>query len=386
MGIDLLEVARLRLRNQRVTGEKLKTAADVVAWLGCVQAQEYSLAKWSLGMRVPDGSLHDADVDAALAQGEILRTHILRPTWHFVAPADIRWIMRLTAPRILAGSAHRMRWLELDDDQVSRANEVMAGALEGGTQLTRPELQAELARAGLHPDGQRIAYMVMAAEMSCILASAAPRGAKQTYALLDDFTPPTAADRAPFDRDHALATLTLRYFTSHGPATIADFTWWSGISQADTKRGLAINATALEQVDVAGERFWWAGDRGGSADSPDSPSVHLMQAYDEYVVAYKSPRTPINVANLTTPAVLQRPPFYHAVFVDTQVTGLWRRLNADDGYRVETTMLRRLTPREQGAFDAELLRYSDFVQAPVALTAKVASPKRHDGAAISRPG
>ncbi|HEY5488896.1 MAG TPA: crosslink repair DNA glycosylase YcaQ family protein, partial [Candidatus Limnocylindrales bacterium] len=161
MEIDLLEVARLRLRNQRVTGEKLKTAADVVAWLGCVQSQEYSLAKWSLGMRVPDGSLHDTDVDAALAEGKILRTHILRPTWHFVAPADIRWIMRLTGPRILAGSAHRMRWLELDDDQVSRANEVMARALEGGKQLTRPELQAELARAGLHPDGQRIAYMVM---------------------------------------------------------------------------------------------------------------------------------------------------------------------------------------------------------------------------------
>ena len=115
----------------------------------------------------------------------------------------------------------------------------MARALEGGKHLTRPELQAELERAGLHPDGQRIAYMVMAAEMSCIIASAAPRGTKQTYALLDEFAPPTAADREPFDRDRALAQLVLRYFTSHGPATLPDFTWWSGISQADTKRGLA---------------------------------------------------------------------------------------------------------------------------------------------------
>lgn len=369
MGIDLLEVARLRLRNQRVTGEKLKTAADVVAWLGCVQAQEYSLAKWTLGVRVPEGSLHDADVDAALARGEILRTHILRPTWHFVAPADIRWIMRLTAPRVLAGSAHRMRWLELDDQTVAKANEVMARALEGGMQLTRLELQAELDRVGLHPTGQRIAYMVMAAEMDCILASAAPRGNKQTYTLLDEFAPPTAADREPFDRDRALAALTLRYFTSHGPATIGDFTWWSGISQGDTKRGLAINATALEQMDGAGEHFWWAGDRGGSADSPVSPTVHLMQAYDEYVVAYKSPRTPINVAGLTSPAVLQRPPFYHAVFVDSQVVGFWRRLNAGDGYRVETAMLRELDPRERDAFRAELERYSAFVQKPVAFSA-----------------
>ena len=365
MTIDLLEVARLRLRNQRVTGEKLKTAADVVAWLGCVQAQEYSLAKWSLGMRVAEGSLHDTDVDAALARGEILRTHILRPTWHFVAPADIRWIMRLTAPRVLSGSAHRMRFLELDDKQVSAANAVMVRALEGGKQLTRLELQAELERAGLHPTGQRIAYMVIAAEMDCILASAAPRGSKQTYALLDEFAPPTAADREPFDRDRALAALTVRYFTSHGPATIADFTWWSGISQANTKRGLAINGAALEQIDVAGEHFWWAGDRGGSAGSPISPTVHLMQAYDEYVVAYKSPRTPINVAGLTSPAVLQRPPFYHAVFIDTQIVGFWRRLNARDGYRVETTMLRSLNERERKAFEAELERYSAFVQVPV---------------------
>ena len=370
MSIDLLEVARLRLRNQRVTGEKLKTAADVVAWLGCVQAQEYPLAKWSLGMRVPEGSLHDTDVDAALAQGKILRTHILRPTWHFVAPVDIRWIMRLTAPRVLAGSAHRMRFLELDDDTVAKANEVMARALEGGRQLTRPELQQELDRAGLHPDGQRIAYMVMAAEMACILASAAPRGTKQTYALLDEFAPPTAADKKPFDRDRALAQITLRYFTSHGPATIADFTWWSGISQADTRRGLAINGSAIEQLHVAGEHFWWAGDRGGSADLPVSPTVHLMQAYDEYVVAYKSPRTPINVANLTSPAVLQRPPFYHVVFLDTQVVGFWRRLNAGDGYRVETTMLRELDPRQQKAFDAELERYSAFVQQPIELMSR----------------
>ncbi len=368
MPIDLLEVARLRLRNQRVTGERLKTAADVVAWLGCVQAQEYSLAKWSLGMRVPDGSLHDADVDAALARGEILRTHILRPTWHFVAPADIRDFMRLTGPRVLSGSAGRMRQLELDERQLSQAGEVMARALEGGKHLTRPELQVLLERAGLHPDGQRVAYMVMAAEMSCLIASAAPRGTKQTYALLDEFAPATAADNGPFDRDRALRALTLRYFTSHGPATVTDFTWWSGISQADTKRGLAINGPALQPLDVGGERYWWAGDRGGSAASiSPSPTVRLMQAYDEFVVAYKSPRTPINVAGLASPAVLQGLPFLHAIFVDTQVAGFWRRLTAKDGYLIETTMLRKLTPAENAALAAEVVRHAEFVERPVTL-------------------
>ncbi len=365
MAMDLLEVARLRLRNQRVTGQRLRTAAEVVQWLGCVQSQEISLAKWSLGMRVPEGSLHDADVDAALARGEILRTHLLRPTWHYVAPADIRTFMRLTAPRVLSGSAHRIRNLGLDDDQIRRSIDVIRRALEGGEQLTRLELLAELERAGLHPDGQRIAYIVMAAEMSLVIASGAPRpNNRHTYALLDDFAPPTAPDQQPFDRDRALAELTLRYFTSHGPATIADFTWWSGISQAETKRGLAINGSAVEAIDVVGETFWWAGDVGGSADPPPSPTVHLMQAYDEYVVAYKSPRTPINVAGLASPAVLQGLPFSHAIFVDTQVAGFWRRLKDGDGYRIETTMLRPLDDAERRALRTEVDRYAEFAQRP----------------------
>jgi hypothetical protein len=366
MPIDLLEIARLRLRNQRVTGEKLTTPEEVVAWLGCAQSQEVALAKWSLGMRLA-GAPRDADIDDALARGALLRTHILRPTWHYVAPADIRWIMRLTAPRVLAGTAGRVRNLELDDAQIAKSNDVITAALADGKQLTRLELQAELERAGLHPDGQRIAYLVMAAEMSLLIASGAPRDNKQTYALLDEFAPRTSADDQPFDRDAALEQLTLRYFTSHGPATIGDFTWWSGIGQSETKRGIEANGAALEQIDVAGERFWWAGDRGGSADPPPSPTVHLMQAYDEYVVAYKSPRTPINVAGLASPAVLQRPPFYHAIFVDTQLVGFWRRLTAKRGFTIDRVMLRDLNDSEHAALEAEAARYSAFVETPVTL-------------------
>jgi hypothetical protein len=243
----------------------------------------------------------------------------------------------------------------------------MARALEGGKHLTRPELQAELERAGLHPDGQRIVHMISSAEMSLLIASGPPRGNVPTYALLDEWAPQTARDKEPFDREHALAELALRYFASHGPATLADFTWWSGIGQAETKRGLAMNGSDVEELNVAGERFWWAGDRGGSADPPPSPSVHLMQAYDEYVVAYKSPRTPINAAGLGSPGVLQQTPFYHAIFVDTQLVGFWRRTKTKTGYAVETSLLRALNADEQAAFDAEVARYAAFVERPVTL-------------------
>jgi len=373
--LDLREIARLRLRNQRVIGEKLSSPADVVAWLGCVQAQEYSLAKWSVGTRVA-AAAHDAAVEQSLARGEILRTHILRPTWHFVTPADIRWITRLTAPRVLSGSAHRIRWLELDDAQLGAANDVIARALAGRKHLTRLELQAELDRAGLHPVGQRIAYIVLNAEMSLLVASGTPRDGKQTYALLDEFAPPTATDLEPFDRDHALADLILRYYTSHGPATVADFTWWSGISGAETRRGIAANGTALQSIDVAGEKFWWAGDHGGSADSRPSPVVHLMQAYDEYVVGYKAPRTPINLDGLASPAVLRALPFFHHVVVDTQIAGHWRRLAAGPGYRIETALLRALDSAERAALEAEVGRYADFAQRPVGYGSSIETRKR----------
>ncbi|HEY7025847.1 MAG TPA: winged helix DNA-binding domain-containing protein [Candidatus Limnocylindrales bacterium] len=360
MAIDLLEVARLRLRNQRVTGEHCQKPADVVSWLGCVQSQETALAKWSIGMRLA-GRPRENDVDEALSRGEVIRTHILRPTWHYVLPADIRWIMRLTAPRVLAASAGRMRQLELDAKQIAQASDVMARALEGNKNLTRLELQAALEKAGLHPDGQRVAYMVMAAEKALVLGSGPSRDGKQTYALLDEFAPPSAADKQPFDRDAALAKLTIRYFTSHGPATIRDLVWWSSLTTADVKRGIDMNGPALERLDVGGEQFWWAGDRGGRADSPASPTVHLMQAYDEYVVAYRSPRTPINVAGLASASVLQRPPFYHAIFVDTQLVGFWRRLTARSGFTIDRVMLRALTSAEDEALRAEVGRYAEFV-------------------------
>jgi hypothetical protein len=370
MPFDLREIARLRLRNQRVTGALLASPAEAVGWLGCVQAQEYPLAKWSVAMRVVggrDGSVHDTGVDQALARGEILRTHILRPTWHFVAPRDIRWIMRLTGPRVLSGSAARIRFLELDDSQLARSQDVMRRALEGGKQLTRPELQAEISRAGLNADGSRAAYMFMAAEMTCLVASGAPRGGKQTYALLDEFAPPGPRDVAPFDRDAALAELTLRYFTSHGPATVADFGWWSGIGARETQRGILANGTDMERLEVDREEFWWAGDQGGSADSPPSPAVYLMQAYDEYVVAYRSPRTPINLDGLAADGVLGGLPFAHTIVSDTQVVGYWRRLTAGGGFRIEVQLLRALSTAESAALELEVERYAAFVERPVSL-------------------
>jgi DNA glycosylase AlkZ-like len=362
--VNLREIARLRLRNQRVVGGGgFASAPAAVGWLGAVQSQEYPFAKWTLGKRTP--GLRDADVDALLAGGAILRTHILRPTWHFVLPADIRWMMALTGPRIAARMRPAFGTAVMDDPLIRRGMDAMAGALAGGNRLSRAQLARLIVAQGIVPTELDTVPMFMTAELQLLIVSGGLSGKVQTYALVDEVVP----SGAQFDRDWSLAELTRRYFTSHGPATIADFVWWSGLTVGDTRRGLdanAANGAALDRFEVDGTAYFWAGDTSDPsvADDP-SPTIHLMQGYDEYIVAYRSPRTPINVAGLANPSVLQRPPFTHAVIRDGQGVGFWRRRATKERLIIETSLLTDLNDGERRALAAAAERYARFVGLPV---------------------
>src|SRR5206468_10796404 len=158
-----LDIAHRRLHNQHVTRRTLETPQTLVEWLGAVQAQDYAAAKWALGLRMQD--VMNDDIEQAFTDSKILRTHVMRPTWHFVSPADIRWLLALTAPRVRAASAYYNRKLELDDAAFKRTNAVLANALQGRKQLTRDELASALQQAGIATDGeQRVSYIIMRAE------------------------------------------------------------------------------------------------------------------------------------------------------------------------------------------------------------------------------
>lgn len=360
--MDLSDVSRLRLRNQRIAGGRLRSPEEVVGWLAAVQSQEYALARWSVGMRAVGRGGRPAvesEVERAIADGRILRTHVLRPTWHFILPRDIRPIMRLTAPRVRLHTARRNEQLGLDARQIARAFDLIVEALSGDRHMTRQELGQAIALGGVPVDGQRLAYIVIGAEMESLVASGAPHGAKQTYALLDERAPAAAA--APYDGDATLADLTRRYFTSHGPATIADFTWWSSLTVAAARRGLAANHSSLERIAVDGTDHWWAGDTAAGPDDR-SPTVHLLQGFDEYVVGYRSPRTAITLNGLGPATALSSPSWLHGVFLDGQLIGWWRRVPVKEGFRVETKLFRELSTREQSALKAAVDRYSAFVE------------------------
>lgn len=222
-----IDLVRRRFHNQKLARSRFHRPAEVVAWLGAIQAQDYAGAKWAIGLR--STGLRDAGIEQAFNEGAILRTHLMRPTWHFVTPADIRWILALTAPRVHAVNAYSYRKFGLDRGIFARSRVAFERALQGGKQLTRLELASVLGRAGIPAESLRLAYLMMQAELDGVICSGARRGNQFTYALLDERAPHVKN----LEREEALAELTRRYLSSHGPATLSDYVWWSGLTARD---------------------------------------------------------------------------------------------------------------------------------------------------------
>ncbi len=358
----IVNLARHRLRNQRLAGAPLDSAADVVRWLGAVQAQDYHGAKWALGLRMRHAT--DAALDRAFDEGAFVRTHILRPTWHFVAPEDLRWMLALTAPRVHAVNAARYRELELDADVLRRGHALVAGALEGGRHLTRQELGGVLEAGGIAARGQRLAYLVMHAELEGLVCSGPRRGRQLTYALLDERVP--AAPVLP--PDEALAALARRYFAGHGPATVHDFAWWSGLKVSDGRRALEMIRPHVEGAVVEGKEYWTAAPSGGAAAPQPAraeaaePVVHLLPNYDEHVVAYRDHATSCHPAALD--ALYDRREGgldAHLVALGGMVVGGWRRSVQKAVVAVRLNLLVPLNAHERAALARAADAYGRFM-------------------------
>ncbi|HEX5158582.1 MAG TPA: winged helix DNA-binding domain-containing protein [Ktedonobacterales bacterium] len=344
------DIGLRRLARQRLTGQRFATPAEVVGWLGAVQSQEYLGAIWSLGIRM-GADVTDAVIERAFTEGTILRTHVMRPTWHFVAPADIRWLLELTAPRIKATMAYYDRQLGLDDALYARCNEIIARALEGGKHLTRAELGKALAESGIVVEGQQLAHIVSHAELDAVVCSGPRRGKQFTYALL--------AERAPtaktLPRDEALAELTQRYFTSHGPATARDFAWWSGLTMADIRAGLEMVGADLGHEEIAGQTYWFP-DSLSPAIEP-SETAFLLPTYDEFLVGYQG----FGAALTGGRGNGERATFSATIVIDGRVVGNWRRTIVRGAVVVELAPFAPLTASEREAVFAAASRFGAFL-------------------------
>jgi hypothetical protein len=339
-------IADQRLRNQRITRPGPSRPENVVAWMGAVQAQEYGPAKWALGLRSGRG-ITDAAVERTIAKGRILRTHLLRPTWHFVTPADIRWMLELTGPEVHRRMAPYDLQFGLDSAVMTRAAGVIERALGDGQCRTRAELGSELERAGLPGKSRELAHIMMYAEMEGLICSGPRRGKQFTYALLADRAP--AARRLP--RDEALAELALRYLRSHGPATVRDFVWWSGLKTTDAKRGVEMSGARSREADGL---TYWSLTRSARREPIPKTSVHLLPVYDEYLVAYRDHRA------VPRPAYTFGS-FQHALVIAGQVVGTWRTIPGRTGLVVNVAAERRLTAAERRSLAQMVARYGKFL-------------------------
>jgi hypothetical protein len=357
------EIARLRLRRQHLTGTPLPTPEAVVGWLGAVQAQEFGVAKWSIARR-SRGRVTSADLDRALAASRILRTHLFRATWHFVLPADLRWLLRLIGPCVRARAESYYRRNGLTDAVFERSRAVLREALAGGRQLVRQEIAAAFTRGRVDTDGLNLRLLLLQAELDQVLCSGALRGNHQTFALVDDLVPPAA----PIPEDEALVELTRRYFSSHGPATLKDFIWWSSLPAARARRGLELlKKQGLRPLEAGGLTHWMleAPARRAITEAP----VHLLQPYDEYIIGYTESRNVLAVAGPPV-APIRAPRHPNALIRDGQRIGSWRTAPGADEAVVEAHLTRPLDRTTRSALEAEVERYGRFLQRPVRLVVK----------------
>lgn len=352
-----MDIAAQRMQNQKLAGEPFQNPADAVQWFGAVQSQDYPGAKWALAQRV--AGVDDVELDRAFAAGELLRTHVLRPTWHFVHPADIRWMLELTGPRVHASIATYYRRNGIDDATVRLSREVLIRELEGGRQRTRSEIAAAFEASGIVGDAMRRGFIILHAELDGLICSGALRGKQHTYALLEERAP--AAKSLP--RDEALAELAIRYFTSHGPAQVQDFSWWSGLTMADTRAGIALAGSQLQSETIDGKTYWLNLELPVSSEHVES--AHLLPNYDEYLVAYKDRSAAYDPSAFAGHLAVESALLNNIVVIDSQVVGGWRREIKRKRVTIEASLVSGIDDQQRAALEAEAARYSAFLGLPV---------------------
>lgn len=346
-----------RLSSQLISQPRLKTAAEVVGWLGGMQGQDYAAVKWSIGLRLPGAT--EEDVERAIQSRTILRTWPMRGTLHMVAAADVWWLLALTAPKNIAGMARRHRDLELDDALLGRCRDRLARMLEGGKQLGRDEIYALLERDGITTPGQRGYHMLWDAAQHGLICCAGQQGKTQTFASLDDWAPPSQA--AKLSRDEGLAELARRYIRSRGPVTQADYLWWSGLSAAEARAGFEAVKPEFERVTLDGQDYWLSAE---AASCRAKPSAFALPGFDEYLLGYKDREMVLPPEHADKVCPGGNGVFAATMVLDGRVVGTWRRAIKRKSVDLSLAPFDPMTDADRSRFIAAAERYAAYMRLP----------------------
>jgi hypothetical protein len=350
--VNLKDIAFLRLQNQQLAGTSFKKPEDLVQWMGAMQAQDYSMSKWAVGIRMPGTT--EEQIEKAIGDGKIIRTHVLRPTWHLASPDDIHWMLQLTARHIKPLIKSRDKELELTEKIYTKSNGIIEKALSGNKHLTREELMTELSHHKIKADGVRASHIMLRAELEGIVCNGKLKGKTHTYRLLDELI------KSPkkITHEEALAKLALIYFSSHAPATVKDFSWWSGLSLTDSKTALESIKNKLTAEKIGEELYWLPA--AFHLNLNKKTTAHFLPAFDEYIISYKD-RTASLALDHQPVAFTANGIFRPILLLDGQGIGIWSRSIKKETVIIETTFFKAPSKSAHLLLEKEAKVYGAFL-------------------------
>lgn len=321
--MDFSFIRNQRLKNQQLTETTFSEPEKLVRHFGAMQAQDYAMAKWAIGLRT---AKTEKEIENSINEGKIIRTHILRPTWHFVAAEDIYWMLELTAPslkRLITSAAVKMGL----EDSLNAYTKKLQKLLSNNNHLTREEIMLELGiKTGLANNISPVIIM-MNAELEGIVCSGIMRGKKFTYALLEERVKITNK----ISQDEALAKLASKYFKSHGPATINDFSWWSGLSLTNSRLALELIKPKLASFQIHGNTYWFY---ESTVSNKDDVFVHLLPAFDEFLISYKDRTASIALEHQPL-AFTKNGIFNPVIAINGKIEATWKRSIKKETVKIE---------------------------------------------------
>ena len=320
--------------------------------MGAIQAQDYAMAKYAIGVRLKNFT--DQTIEEAINNAHIIRTHVLRPTWHFVAAENIRWMLELTAQNLNKALASNNKRLELDDKTFTKANTIIEKLLRDGNQLTRKEIMVALEKKGIKTNDLRASHIMFRAETDLVVCNGTKREKQFTYALLDERVPFTKK----LTKEEALSELALRYFLSHGPATLQDFTWWSGLSVADAKQGLELTKSKLISEKHKDDLYWFSSDQ--NAQKTKTNQIVFLPSFDEFLISYKSRYISLDLQH--APQAFTTNGIFNPIIVhNAKVIGTWKAQNKKE-ILIQPFFFNRPTEKQEQLCAKAATEFGRFMQ------------------------
>lgn len=322
--MTLSDVSSNRLNNQHIVNPSNLSVQKLVHRMGALQAQSYKWVKWAVGIRLPGSTLDT--VEKAIAEGDIIRTHLLRPTWHVVSADDLRWMLKLTAPRVKIAMRSRHKQLELTDEVIAETNKIIEKELKENDYLTRKELVRRFEEAGFKNENNLASHILLRAELDGVMCSGPTEGKHHTYALFEKRVPQTR----PLTKEESLQRLTTLYFTSHGPATLDDFVWWSGLTKTAARKAIEMIEPGFEKEEIDEKIVWFKPDHHISSPA----QAYLLPAYDEFIVGYTD-RSAVLSDDNHKKVISMNGIFKPVIVIDGKVAGIWKRKISERSLKVE---------------------------------------------------